>query len=231
MSARRGRWGDEAHPAPPAGRHRRRARRRRPDLRRGRAHGREPCAADRNRDRRHPRERGGRRGRPHPPDTALPEVGHIPDGASPQYHCFVIGQAVAGTAIWFSVTYDGTTGFYSSAFDDARFASESDITRKYGIPRCDPVPVNPPPPTRVNAGSVASGPDWAAMWRITKCAAVLTTYYVIAARLVKALGRASSVGELARLLVNGALTPETVAAVAEGILGVQDVIDNCRPPT
>jgi hypothetical protein len=60
----------------------------------------------------------------------------MPEGASPTYHCFAYGQVINGVPIWFSVTHNGKTGFYASAFDDAHYRSDAELTQKYGVPKC-----------------------------------------------------------------------------------------------
>lgn len=78
------------------------------------------------------------------PNTSQPAVGWMPEGASPDYHCFVWGQNINGVPIWFNVTYNGVTGYYASYYDDSSYHSNEELTAKYGIPLCGSSP--PPPP-------------------------------------------------------------------------------------
>lgn len=64
-------------------------------------------------------------------------LGSIPEGATPTYNCFKHDEVVNGVPIWFNVTYNGVTGFYSSAFDDAHYQSDAELTAKYGVPSCN----------------------------------------------------------------------------------------------
>jgi hypothetical protein len=70
-----------------------------------------------------------------------------PEGASPDYHCFVWGERIGNVPIWFNVTHNGVTGFYSSYFDDSSYQSNEELTAKYGVPLCgSPAPAPNPPP-------------------------------------------------------------------------------------
>ncbi|MCK9928828.1 amidase domain-containing protein [Frankia sp. Mgl5] len=89
------------------------------------------------------------------PDMNQPIIGGIPEGQSPDYHCYVRGQNVGGTDVWFYVTYGGVTGYYTSFYDDVPLEFQADLEGHYGIPRCDvqsPAPTPAPPPTdaRIN---------------------------------------------------------------------------------
>lgn len=165
------------------------------------------------------------------PDTTHPPIGRIPDGATPQYLCFADGQVVDGVRIWFSVSYAGTAGYYSSAYDTARYGSAAEITRTYGVAPCGTTTAEPAPPVTSGPAAIkdaAAGPSpLDDVWKVAKCGAVLVTYSVVAARLIRVLRKGSSTYGLARMLVSGEVTRETVVTVASGILGVQDVIDNC----
>jgi hypothetical protein len=166
------------------------------------------------------------------PDTTRPALGSIPDGESPDYHCYTHGQTVGPTSVWFRVTYAGVTGYYSANYDDAHFTSETELTRVYGIPACEATRAVPPPgPTgpEMSVDPAESTSGWDTAWRVAKCGASLSLYPVVAARLFKVVKGAASIAELATLLVRGALTVAAVEAVAGGILGVQDVINNCVP--
>jgi hypothetical protein len=78
----------------------------------------------------------------------------MPEGASPDFHCFVWGQNINGVPIWFNVTYNGVTGYYASFYDDSSYHSNEELTAKYGVPLCgsappaspaSPAPGSPPP--------------------------------------------------------------------------------------
>jgi hypothetical protein len=83
------------------------------------------------------------------PSTSQPGVGWMPEGASPDYNCFTYGDVVGGVPVWFSVNYNGKTGYYASFFDDSHYQSESDLTARYGVPKCGAgaPPAPAPPPT------------------------------------------------------------------------------------
>jgi uncharacterized protein YraI len=70
------------------------------------------------------------------PNTTQPAIGSIPEGASPDYNCFSYGQVIGGVPIWFSVNYSGVTGYYASYYDDSTYRSDTELTGKYGIPKC-----------------------------------------------------------------------------------------------
>jgi hypothetical protein len=83
----------------------------------------------------------------------------MPEGASPDYNCFVWGQNINGVPIWFNVNYNGVTGYYASFYDDGSYQSNEELTAKYGVTLCGsqppasspsaPVPSSPgsdPPP-------------------------------------------------------------------------------------
>lgn len=81
------------------------------------------------------------------PNTSRPAIGWMPEGASPDYHCFVWGQSVNGVPIWFNVTYNGVTGFYASYYDDSSYHSNEELTAKYGVPLCGSAPPPSPAPS------------------------------------------------------------------------------------
>lgn len=88
------------------------------------------------------------------PSTGYLRVGWMPEGASPDYNCFVWGQNINGVPIWFNVNYGGVTGYYASFYDDSSYHSNEELTAKYGVPLCGapapsppPVPVPAPPPS------------------------------------------------------------------------------------
>lgn len=99
------------------------------------------------------------------PSTANPAVGWIPEGASPDYNCFVWGQNIGGVPIWFNVNYNGKTGYYASYYDDSSYHSNEELTAKYGVPLCgsappasSPAPTSPSPgPTSTPGPSAPSG--------------------------------------------------------------------------
>jgi hypothetical protein len=69
----------------------------------------------------------------------------MPEGASPDYHCFAWGQNINGVPIWFNVTYGGATGYYASYYDDSSYHSNEELTAKYGVPLCGSAPPAPAP--------------------------------------------------------------------------------------
>jgi cell wall-associated NlpC family hydrolase len=78
------------------------------------------------------------------PDTSRAPVGTIPQGASPDFHCFTYGQNINGVNVWFNVTQAGVTGYYASFYDDAHYSSEAQLRATYGIPKCGATPTPPP---------------------------------------------------------------------------------------
>jgi hypothetical protein len=79
------------------------------------------------------------------PSTAGIRLGWMPEGASPDYNCFVWGQNINGVPIWFNVNYNGVTGFYASFYDDSSYHSNEELTVKYGVPLCGSAPASPAP--------------------------------------------------------------------------------------
>jgi hypothetical protein len=99
------------------------------------------------------------------PDRSQPARGWMPEGASPDYNCFTYGELVGNVDVWFSVNYNGVTGYYASYYDDSSYHSESELTSKYGIPKCGAA--SPPPPASTPApppsATAAPGPTPVAM--------------------------------------------------------------------
>lgn len=79
------------------------------------------------------------------PNTSRPAIGWMPEGASPDYHCFAWGQNINGVPIWFNVTYNGKIGYYASYYDDSSYHSNEELTAKYGVPLCGSAPPSPAP--------------------------------------------------------------------------------------
>jgi hypothetical protein len=79
-------------------------------------------------------------------NTGRPAIGWMPEGASPDFHCFAWGQNINGVPIWFNVTYNGVTGYYASYYDDSSYHSNEELTAKYGVPLCGQAPPSTPPP-------------------------------------------------------------------------------------
>ena len=84
------------------------------------------------------------------PDTIGSPVGLVPEGASPDYLCWIRGESVNGVDVWMLVTFGGAQGFYASAYDDSSYASDEEISAKYGIAGCDAGPA--PTVTGPNTG-------------------------------------------------------------------------------
>lgn len=94
------------------------------------------------------------------PDTSLPAVGWMPEGTSPDYTCFTYGEQVGNVNVWFQITYSGISGFYASYWDDSHYASEAELTSRYGVPKCGTTaPADAPeaPPTPAAATPAAPG--------------------------------------------------------------------------
>jgi uncharacterized protein YraI len=87
------------------------------------------------------------------PSTANSRVGWMPEGASPDYNCFVWGQSIGGVPIWFGVNYNGVTGYYASYYDDSSYHSNEELTAKYGVPLCGAAPPPAPAPAPAPAPS------------------------------------------------------------------------------
>lgn len=97
------------------------------------------------------------------PDTSQAPMGLIPESASPDYICFIYGEVINGVPIWFSVTYGGVTGYYSSAFDNSTYRSDEELTAKYGVPRCgsSATPVAAPAGPSVRSFDASGAVTWA----------------------------------------------------------------------
>ncbi len=81
------------------------------------------------------------------PNTSSTRVGWMPEGASPDYNCFVWGQSINGVPIWFNVNYAGVNGYYSSFYDDSSYHSNEELTAKYGVSLCGSAPTSAPAPS------------------------------------------------------------------------------------
>lgn len=93
------------------------------------------------------------------PNTSSTRLGWMPEGASPDYHCFVWGQVINSVPIWFNVTYNGVTGYYASYYDNSSYHSNAELTAKYGVPLCgQPAPAPPPPAPSPNPTPAPSPP-------------------------------------------------------------------------
>jgi hypothetical protein len=102
------------------------------------------------------------------PNTSSTRLGWMPEGASPDYNCFVWGQDINGVPIWFNVNWAGVTGYYASFYDDSSYHSNEELTAKYGVRLCGSAPPPAPGPARspapepspppAPAGSPPSGP-------------------------------------------------------------------------
>ncbi len=80
------------------------------------------------------------------PNTSSTRLGWMPEGASPDYNCFVWGQDINGVPIWFNVNWAGITGYYASYYDNSSYHSNEELTAKYGVPLCGAAPPSEPPP-------------------------------------------------------------------------------------
>lgn len=79
------------------------------------------------------------------PSTATSIVGNIPEGASPDYTCYVDGERIGGgpgvgTTLWWRVSYQGVLGYYSSAYDNVPYGWQGDIETHYNVFRCSGLP-------------------------------------------------------------------------------------------
>ncbi len=87
------------------------------------------------------------------PNTSSGSLAIIPEGASPDIHCFTYGTMVGNVNVWFKATYAGKTGFFASYYDNSSYRNEAELTAKYKVPKCGaaaPAPAPPPSngPTR-----------------------------------------------------------------------------------
>ena len=105
--------------------------------------------------------------RPGPSTSSGNPLGAIPPGVSPDFNCWAQGQNINGVDVWFNVNYNGRTGFYASYYDDSSYATDYQITPKYGIPQCghgnptSPPPPPPPPPSGGATGAESAAIGWA----------------------------------------------------------------------
>jgi hypothetical protein len=56
------------------------------------------------------------------PDTSRTPLGVIPQGTSPDFHCFTYGQNISGVSVWFNITWAGhwcVPGFTGLVFLDS----------------------------------------------------------------------------------------------------------------
>ena len=104
--------------------------------------------------------------RPGPSVGSGSPLGAIPPGVSPDFNCWTQGQNINGVDVWFNANYNGHTGYYASYYDDSHYATDYQITPKYGIPQCPaggstPPPGNPPPPSGGTTGAENAAISWA----------------------------------------------------------------------
>lgn len=78
------------------------------------------------------------------PSTSYSILGKIPEGVSPDYHCYAFGQRIGGgpgvgTVLWWRVSYRGRTGYYSSAYDNVPYSWQTDrgLQLHYTLFRCN----------------------------------------------------------------------------------------------
>lgn len=84
--------------------------------------------------------------RPGPSTGSGSALAVMPSGTSPSFNCWTQGQNVGGVDVWFNITYGGVTGYYASYYDNSHYASDAEITAKYGIPQCGSAPTTSPAP-------------------------------------------------------------------------------------
>lgn len=94
------------------------------------------------------------------PNTSQAAIGTIPEGASPDYNCYTYGEVIGNVPVWFSVNYNGVTGYYASYYDDSSYKSEDELTAKYGIQKCGatPPPVTQPTPAPTTPAPATPAP-------------------------------------------------------------------------
>jgi hypothetical protein len=93
------------------------------------------------------------------PNTSSTRLGWMPEGASPDYNCFVWGERINGVPIWFNVNYNGVTGYYASYYDNSSYQSNAELTAKYGVPLCGEVALPAPTPAPAPSPSPAPAPQ------------------------------------------------------------------------
>jgi uncharacterized protein YjbI with pentapeptide repeats len=86
----------------------------------------------------------------------------MPAGTNPGFICWTTGEPIGGVDVWFSIYWNGVSGYYASNYDNSHYAYDSQITSKYGIPNCSGGSgATPPPPTPSPSpsGPVIASPD------------------------------------------------------------------------
>jgi uncharacterized protein YraI len=93
--------------------------------------------------------------------SATARVGGLYRGTSPSFNCWAQGENIYGVDVWFNVTYNGLTGFYASYYDDSHYATDAQITSKYGIPQCGSAPATQPQPQAPAQSPAQRAISWA----------------------------------------------------------------------
>jgi uncharacterized protein YraI len=97
------------------------------------------------------------------PNTSAAPIGSIPTGASPDFVCWTQGQNINGVDVWFNVNWAGRNGYYASYYDSSHYATDAQITSKYGIRNCSSTQPTPPP-----AGGSSAAANGAMSWARSK---------------------------------------------------------------
>lgn len=66
------------------------------------------------------------------PSTDGTRIAVLPEGSTIPATCFVYGQRISGTPVWWKTDQ----GYVSSAFDSTHYASDQDIVDRYGVGPC-----------------------------------------------------------------------------------------------
>jgi hypothetical protein len=102
--------------------------------------------------------------RPGPGMRSGAPLATMPTRTSPTYNCWTQGRSVNGVDVWWNVTWGGFTGYYSGAYDNSKYASDSAITAKYGVPQCVMLGISARPivtgTAQVGSTLTASGGAW-----------------------------------------------------------------------
>ena len=79
------------------------------------------------------------------PSTDYPIAGELPKGARPDFICYTNSQRIGGgpgvgTTLWWKVSYQGKSGYYSSAYDSVPYDWQQSIESHYAIFACSGLP-------------------------------------------------------------------------------------------
>jgi uncharacterized protein YjbI with pentapeptide repeats len=64
------------------------------------------------------------------------QISTLPAGTQPGFVCWTTGPTVSDVNVWFQVYWLGAEGYYPSGLDNSTYATDGEITSKYGVPEC-----------------------------------------------------------------------------------------------